>query len=650
MSARKGLLLRVDLEGSSRAARRSRAKSLIALAGALFALALAAGAEPAPGPSDPREAEAFFDGAVPALLEAYHVPGLVLSVVRDGRVLLAKGWGLADVETGRAMDAERTLVRVASVSKLVTATAALQLVAQGKLDLHADVNRYLEGFQIEEAFGAPVTLHHLLTHTAGFDDRFLHSGRAYGSVLPPLGDYLVQRMPPRVMPPGRVVSYSNHGLALVGHLVERASGLSFTDYVQQHVFDPLRMTRSRFFLRVPLDPDVAVPYRWAEGRQLPLGYDHTLLGPAAELNTTAIDMAKFMLAHLGQGEARLLDPATEGLMQERHFAVHPQVAGWAYGFEESFLNGRRAVGHGGDWRGFESLLLLFPEQGWGVFASANGMFDALAFYTAFSRALADHYLPAPPPARLEPPADFAARAGRYTGTYVMNRRIRGDFMKLGQLIMHARVEANEEGGLTLTTPGAGLAVRLVAVEPDLFRYADEERHAHFFVEPDTGTEHLVLGGFLTLDRVAWWQSPRLHVAAGGAAALLLAGSLLGWGLGAAARLLRGAAPSPTPLAARVIGSLVALLFLSGLAAIAGELRPERFPDLLIAIPGTLRAGFAAIATGSLGALALPVFAWRGLRPGTHAPLARLHLALLAAAALLLAVQAAWWNLLGAAFE
>jgi hypothetical protein len=410
------------------------------------------------------------------------------------------------------------------------------------------------------------------------------------------------------------------------------------------------MTRSRFFLRVPLDPELAVPYRFEAGRQLPMGFDHTLLGPAAELNTTALDMARFMLAHLdaGQGGPRLLDPATERLMQARHFAVHPKVAGWAYGFEESFLNGRRAVGHGGDWRGFESLLLLFPELGWGVFASANGMFDALAFYAAFAQALADHYLPAPRPPRLEPPADFAARAGRYTGSYLLNRRIRGDFMKLGQLIMHAEVDANDDGGLTLTTPGAGLTVRLVEVAPDLFRFEDEERHAHFFVEPDTGAEHLVLGGFLTLDRVPWWRSPRLHAAAGAAAAALLAGSVVGWGLGAAARRFAGAAPSPTPLAARWLGSLVALLFLFGLGAIAFELRPERFADLLIAVPGALRAGFAALGVGALLALPLPLFAWRGLRPGAHAPLARLHYALLAAAAWLLAAQAAYWKLLGAA--
>jgi len=608
-------------------------------------LALAAPARAADGPTDPRELEAFLDGVVPALLDGYHAPGLVVSVVRDGRVLLAKGYGLADVENGRPMDAERTIVRVASISKLVTATAAMQLVAAGKLDLHADVNSYLDGFRIADGPGGPVTLHHLLTHTAGFDDRFLATGRPLGAVLPPLDGYLAARMPARAMPPGRVVSYSNHGLALVGHLVERASGLSFAEYVQRHVFDPLGMEHSRFGLRVPLDPDLAVPYYRADGRYRPLGYDHTLLGPAAELNTTALDMAKFMLAHLGSG-ARLLDPATSRLMQERHFSIHPEVDGWGYGFMESRLNGRRAVGHGGDWRGFESQLLLFPELGLGVFASANAMFDAFSFYETFGQAFADHYLPAPRQGRLAPPPDFAERADRYTGTYVMNRRIRADFMKLGQLIQHAYVSANPEGGLTIT-PAAGPVWRLVEVAPDLFRFAEGDAKAWYFVEPDSGVEHLVLGAFLTLDRVRGWQSPRLHILLGLLASGLLAGTLGGWTLGFLARRLAGAPPSPTPRTTRLVGSAVSVLLLAGLLGILLEMRPERFADLMIEVPGPLRASFAAVSAGSLLALPLSWLASRGLRPGAHVPLARLHLFLLAAAALLLAAQAWHFELLGA---
>jgi CubicO group peptidase (beta-lactamase class C family) len=446
------------------------------------------------------------------------------------------------------------------------------------------------------------------------------------------------------MPPGRVVSYSNHGLALVGHLVELASGLSFAEYVQRHVFDPLRMSRSRFSLRVPLDPDLAVPYYWDDGRYVPLGYDHTLLGPAAELNTSALDMAKFMLAHLEQG-GRLLDPATERLMQERHFSVHPQLAGWGYGFMESWLDGHRAVGHGGDWRGFESQLLLFPELGLGVFASANAMFDGFSFYETFGAAFAERYLRTAPPARPGPPADFAARAERYTGTWVLNRRIRADFMKLGQLIMHARVSANAEGGLTLT-PAAGPVWRFVEVAPDLFEREDGGGRAFWFAEPDGGPEHLVIGAFLTLDRVRGWQDPRLHIALGLAAAALYAGTLGGWALGLAARRLAGAAPSPTTRAARALGALACACFLAGLAGLLAGLRPEGFPDLLIALPPGLVAAFAAIHAGALLALALPWFALRGFRPDARAPLARLHYALLAAAGLLSLAQAWHWNLLG----
>jgi hypothetical protein len=154
----------------------------------------------------------------------------------------------------------------------------------------------------------------------------------------------------------------------------------------------------------------------------------------------------------------------------------------------------------------------------------------------------------------------------------------------------------------------------VEVAPDLFRYEDEERYAHFFVEPDTGVEHLVLGSFLTLDRMPPWRSPRLLAAAGLAAALLLAGTLGGWALGFAARRLAGAAPSPVPRATRALGSAAALLLLAGLAGISAALRPERFADLMIEIPAPLRASFAALSAGALLALALPVLAWRGLRP------------------------------------
>jgi CubicO group peptidase (beta-lactamase class C family) len=261
------------------------------------------------------------------------------------------------------VDPETTLFRVASVSKLFTATAAMQLVEQGKLELHADVNQYLEDFEIEEAYGEPVTLHHLLTHTGGFDDRFLRTGLRIGTPIQPLGRYLAERMPPRVTPPGRILSYSNHGIALVGHLVEAVTGSSFTEYVDAQVLGPLGMTRSRFFLSVPLSPDLATPYEYRGGEYRKLGYDHDLMGPAGELNTTGTDMARFMIAQLQLGRLggkRILEEKTARLMQGQHFTHHPGLDGWCYGFQASENNGVRTIGHGGDWRGFRTSLVLLP--------------------------------------------------------------------------------------------------------------------------------------------------------------------------------------------------------------------------------------------------------------------------------------------------
>jgi CubicO group peptidase (beta-lactamase class C family) len=615
--------------------------------GVLTLLAAPAGAQAPLGPRDPREVEAFFDGLIPALLAVHHAPGAVVSVVRDGQVLFEKGYGYADLGTGRPMDPERTVVRVASVSKLVTATAAMQLVAAGRLDLHADINRYLDRFRIEDGFGGPVTLHHLLTHTAGFDDRFLHSSRTLGSELPPLGDYLARRMPPRVMPPGRVVSYSNHGLALVGHLVERGSGLSFADYVQRNVFDPLKMAHSRFFLRFPLDPDLAVPYRWKGGRHVPMGYDHTLLGPAAELNTTAGDMANFMSAHLQAGrfgDAQILPPETERLMQERHFSVHPEVSGWCYGFEERVTNGHRGVGHVGDWRGFRSLLLLYPQHGFGLFASVNGELSDLAFWEPFGRAFHDHYLPDPRPSPAAAPADFSGRAGRYAGTYLPSRRMRSDLLRLADLVSHVEVGADAEG-LTLRGAG-GYAVRLLPIGPDLFRVYHSGTRAYYFTEPDTGTEHLVVGPFTTLDKVKGWRNPRLHVMFGVATIVLFVATLLGFGLGGAARRLAGAAPSPTTPAARGVAAAACALLLLGLFGVQQQLDVERSFDVLIEVPPVLRAALVALHLAVPFTVALPYFALWGFRPDAKAPLARLHYAALALAGLGFLAQAAYWNLLG----
>jgi len=189
-------------------------------------------ATPAPlrGVRDRAELEAFVDGIMDANLRDKHVAGATVAVVKDGALLFAKGYGYADVAKRKPVEAERSLFRIGSTSKLFTWTAVMQLVEQGKLDLDTDVNKYLD-FKIPATFPQPITLRHIMTHTPGFeeDSRDLISDDS--ATLIPLGTWLAKHIPGRVRPPGTYASYSNYATALAGYVVQRVSGMPWDDYI-----------------------------------------------------------------------------------------------------------------------------------------------------------------------------------------------------------------------------------------------------------------------------------------------------------------------------------------------------------------------------------------------------------------------------------
>ncbi|GAB3959304.1 hypothetical protein GCM10029978_006080 [Actinoallomurus acanthiterrae] len=249
-------------------------KKIVAL---LFTGALVAGAaapaEAATGRSGERaptlrDVGATVDGIVPGLLAKDRIPGAAVVVVAGGRQVFARGYGVADVGARRPVDPEHTGFFMGSMAKLFTATAALQLVDQGRLDLHTDVNRYLTDFKIRDTYpGRPVTLENLLTHTAGFDDDIVGAARANPADVEPLGKSLAKRQPARVRPPGTVVAYDNYGAALAGYLVEVASGEPFARYVDEHVLESLGMSATTFAQPHPaaIDATLARGYRPAPG-------------------------------------------------------------------------------------------------------------------------------------------------------------------------------------------------------------------------------------------------------------------------------------------------------------------------------------------------------------------------------------------------
>jgi CubicO group peptidase (beta-lactamase class C family) len=407
--------------------------------------------------------EAWLGHLVPPALAQGDIAGLVVSVVKDGKVLFEKGYGYADVAKKTPMDAERTVLKAASVSKTFTATAVMQLVEQGKLDLDRDVNEYLD-FTIPAAFGKPITLRHLLTHTAGFEEI------SYKRYVPPITlRQHVLMVPDRIYPPGTVPAYSNYGLALAGYIVGRISGESITDYIERHILAPLGMQHSTFHVTPPpaLEPLLAKNYAVASGEPTPPNAMVELQpadAPASALATTADDMTRFLLAHLQQGrygDVQLLRPATVQLMHTPAFVPIPGAQPVALGLFRTDYRGHEILGHSGDGEGAHAEIRLLPHEGVGIFVAmnsdgaVNGIFPAA--FTLRARLLkefVDRYFPAPS-APQEPTAPTAKEhAQLVAGEYIWSRQQKGDFQEalalIGRFAIAPLIRANPDG--TIETP------------------------------------------------------------------------------------------------------------------------------------------------------------------------------------------------------
>lgn len=322
---------------------------------------------------DPDELEAFADKFFPLQMERLEIPGLSFVLVQHGEVVLAKGYGYASLEDALPISAEATVMRIGSVSKTFVATAVMQLVEQGELDLHNDVNRYITTFQLEETYPQPVTLAHLLTHTSGIQDPPYQSSTD-PSQVPPLGTYLAESMPPRTSAPGETFLYSNHGYALAAYIVEEASGLPFDQYVTERILQPLGMAHSGYLLGTPLPENLAVGYFYEDGTQNPQAVDYDGTYPGGSLVSTATDMAKFMLAHLNEGcyqDLCILQPSTVAEMHRQQADTPFEGQAAAYGFVDARQDGQRLLGHSGAIRGFGNSLNLLPDHNLGYFFSFN---------------------------------------------------------------------------------------------------------------------------------------------------------------------------------------------------------------------------------------------------------------------------------------
>ena len=497
----------------------------------LAAFCAAAGAaEPAPAATTPQapaaaavahsldraDVESWLDGFMPYALERGDSAGAVVAVVKDGAVLLVKGYGFSNVETRAPVDPERTLFRPGSTSKLFTWTAVMQLVEQGKLDLDRDVNEYLD-FRLPARDDGPITLRNIMTHTAGFEEQIKELIVTDPQRLVPLKTMVERATPTRIFKAGTTPAYSNYATALAGYIVERVSGQSFDDYLDAHIFKPLGMAHATFRQPLPaaLAPDMSQGYSQASQPAKP--FEIVVPAPAGSLAASGADMARFMIAHLeggAYGDGRILSAATAKQMHETPLTMIPPLNRMMLGFYEQNYNGHRVISHGGDTEFFHSYLHLFLDDHVGLFVSVNSAGRegaAHAIREALFEQFARRYFPGPAEAGSVDAATAIAHANALAGYYDDSRRPDRSFLSLLALIQPVQVAADKDGKVSISLlKGLNQATRYYReIAPFVwFDVASGWRLAARVtdgrVERFSADE---VSPFMVFEPVPWWRSP-----------------------------------------------------------------------------------------------------------------------------------------------
>ena len=486
------------------------------------------------------DVDAWLDGYMPYAIARGDIAGAVVVVVKDGQVLTERGFGFSDVEKRTPVSPETTLFRPGSISKLFTWTAVMQLVEQGKIDLDADVNTYLD-FKIPPRNGKPITMRNIMTHTSGFQETVRHLIHDDTSPVFPLDKFVKASLPDRVFDAGSTPAYSNYATALAGYIVQRRSGQSFDDYVDQHIFQPLGMQHASFRQPLPknLQPFMSKGYKGAS--QKAERFEIVDPAPAGSLSASGADMGKFMIAHLNNG-AGLLKPETAKLMHDYRLDVIPGLNRMALGFYEQGINGHRGIAHGGDTSLFHSDLTLFIDDNVGLFVSVNsagGEGAPRALRERLFDEFGNRYFAAQPVTTKVDDATAKKHVQEIAGSYFNSRGIRTNFLHILDLISPIAIGPDADGKLSapMVTNTGNKARRWVEIEPYVWKDVDSGEKLAAKVENgkiDRWSFDTV-SPFMMFDRVPWykdpaWLAPALFASLG---ALLLAA--LAWPAGAVAR-------------------------------------------------------------------------------------------------------------------
>jgi CubicO group peptidase (beta-lactamase class C family) len=591
------------------------------------------------------ELDSFCDGLMRQLMSAQNVKGAAVAVVKDTAVALLRGYGTADIARGTdaPIVADRTLFRIGSTSKLLTATAAMQQVGRGALELDRDVNAYLP-------FRVPaMTLRNLLTHTAGLEEnQFGWMMKEGAADLVPLEENVRAHIPAQVRQAttdfrnDRGSSYSNWAFALLGVLVSRVSGMAFDEYMDSELFRPLGMDRSTF--REPLPVALAASmskghFATSEGT-LDFEYWHSI-GPAGSAATTASDMARFMLAHL-RGGAGILSPAMAELMHGRAMTQHARVNGSGLCWYEVNQNGRRVLCHRGKGLCFQSDLSLIPGENAGVFIVLNTAIKSTDLRAA-AAAFVDRYFPADTPSGADLPRPRTA--ARYAGTYRGVARAYESIERFNLLTCGERFESRAtriDGATLAITNLGGVSANWEEFEPGVFRRVGGQEQMVIVPDSAGGAEHM-LGpfAFAASRRIRWYESRPFHLCMFAIGALGLAVAVAWWVAGIATGSL-----SPVQYAAIGLAALFGALDLAAFKILWDTIRFPPPAPLPFRYPRKVHWALTMVLASVPVALGVLGFAAAALLGGWWQPWVRSLYAAVAALELLFLFQLHHWKLVG----
>jgi len=592
---------------------------------------------------NPENLEYFLDEFIPSEMESAHVPGLVITVVRSDEVLLAKGYGFADLDNQVPMTPQ-TNIRAGSVSKSVLATGVIRLVEQGVLDLDSPVSNYISDLELDDEFGPASTIGQLLTHTSGYHDNVVRSHSPNVDSEESLGEVLHADLPSRSFAPNTVSSYSDWNFSLLGYAIEGATDKPYEVVMSDLLFDPLGMENTTYVQPLPVDifDSLAVGYGWNYSKQRfdTVPHDYARMSPGIALVTNGDDMGAYLQMLLNNGSLHgnqiLEDEALEMLLT-RQGAAHPFSRGWSYGFVENTFSGRRVLYKDGNGIGFASRVVLMPDQDLGIFVSTNhrnlgeGLWPTQASMMAtrtLVTAIMENFVPE---SEIEDhqvrPRLEGTNPTSFVGHYQKAGISRNDFFKMEGLLDNVDVKDNRDGNLKI---GSGIYQE---IEPLVFQNLKSPGFHIIFVENlDGEVEFLTFGGTGSYQKVPWYQTKNFQIGLLAVVALVSVAMLIMW-----------------PISRQGHG-MVWLTSLLNMGFIVGVtlLFVPRVTDMLIffkTIPWGVRILFALPWIIGLLSLSLPVFLIMAWKDADVSLWGKIHYTLMTASSIGLVWLANFWNLI-----